>query len=89
MNHQEATISIDEAAERLGTNRLVIEQWIDQGRLATTGGEQGQVRIVEEPFERMRTALNAWREANAPRDEEGQQRTRTVDVEAFWQTYGS
>ncbi len=87
MNHQEATISIDQAAERLGTNRLVIEQWIDQGRIATTHDAQSHVRILEEPFERMRAALTAWRQANALRDEEGQRHTRTVDVEAFWRTY--
>ncbi len=87
MNHQEATISIDQAAERLGTNSLVIEQWIDQGRIATTQDQQGHVRVLEAPFERMREAWIAWRQANAPRGEEGQRQPRTVDVEAFWRTY--
>ena len=86
MDHK-PTISLAAAAEKLATNILVIQRWIDAGYIqVVAAGPKGEQRVLQAPFEAQCEAIREWLRGFADADEEGYTRASVREMEEFWQS---
>lgn len=79
------TISLAAAAEKLATNSLVIQRWVDAGYIQTVTAPKGEPRILQAPFEAQCEAIRDWLRGFGDADEEGYTRASVKEIEEFWQ----
>ena len=80
------TISLAAAAEKLGTNSLVIQRWIKEGHIQAATGLKGEPRVLQVAFEELCQEITAWLKNLGDADEEGYTRASVAEMEEFWKS---